>query len=328
MTTSSRVAVVIPAYNAAATISMAIRSALAQPEVAEVVVVDDASSDGTSQAARHAAQGDDRLIVLRQERNIGPAEARNIAVARSTAPFVALLDADDYLMPDRFAPMFAHDGWDIIADNIVFVPESRAPVLPEDLDRPANTDTRIIDTATFLQGNIPDANAYRGEMGFLKPVISRAFLERHGLRYDPQLRLGEDFRIYVEMLLAGARFKVIPCVGYVARVRPDSLSGGHSATDLGNLLAASCELDRQIGQDPAIRPVMKRYLGALRRRYLLHDFLEVKRRSGLARAARHALSPPGNVLPIASGVLRDKLTAFRGQTRQPVPSQRYLFPVR
>jgi glycosyltransferase involved in cell wall biosynthesis len=58
------VAVLIAAHNAAATIGAAVRSALAQPEACEVIVVDDASTDGTGTAALAAAQGDTRLHVL------------------------------------------------------------------------------------------------------------------------------------------------------------------------------------------------------------------------------------------------------------------------
>ncbi len=50
-----KVAVIIPAHNARRTIAQAIRSALAEPEVAEVVVVDDASGDDTAAIARAAS---------------------------------------------------------------------------------------------------------------------------------------------------------------------------------------------------------------------------------------------------------------------------------
>ena len=245
------------------------------------------------------------------------------------ADIVALLDADDYLLPDRFKPIFARHGWDMIADNIVFVPEDRQTSMThEDVERPVVMEIEVINQAAFLLGNISEANGHRGEMGFLKPVMSRAFLVRHGLRYDSRMRLGEDFRLYFEMLLAGARFEVLPSVGYVARVRQNSLSGRHSATDLRNLLVASTELAGRIEDDAILYPAMAQYLDALRRRYLLHDFLEVKRNFGLSRAARRAFSPPRNALPIASGVFRDKWISLLGQSEHPVPPKRYLFPIR
>ncbi|MBN9886286.1 glycosyltransferase family 2 protein [Salipiger abyssi] len=323
------VCVIIPAHNASATIAGAVRSALDQPEVAEVIVVDDASQDDTAAAAEAVSPGDPRLKVLRQKKNVGPALARNLAIDQATAPLIAILDADDYFLPGRFAPLLEQSGCDIIADNIVFVPESRPDfVTREELDAPRSPKATVIGLAAFLHGNIPDAAVRRGELGFLKPVLSRAFLDKHGLRYDPSLRLGEDFVLYLEMLVRGARFSVLPNVGYVARVRPDSLSGRHGADDLRHLFQASLQLQKKIGAKKEDRRAMQAYLRALRARYLLHAFLEIKRESGLASAARHALVPPYNAWPIARGVLRDKLAAaFGARGAQPVLPSRYLLPL-
>lgn len=330
MTITDRpVCVIIPAHDASATIASAVRSALDQDEVGEVLVVDDASNDDTSERARAAGQGDPRLEVIRLDQNGGPARARNLAIDRATAPMIAILDADDYLLPGRFAPLLAHADCDIIADNIVFVPDTREDtVTRNELDAPRSSHASEIGLAEFLRGNIPDADTRRGELGFLKPVLSRKFLDRHGLRYDPALRLGEDFVLYLDMLTRGARFSVLPDVGYVARVRADSLSGRHSADDLGNLYRASRGFENRIGTEPDTRDAMRRYLASLRARYLLHAFLEIKRREGLGRAARHALLPPANAWPIARGVLRDKLAAAQGKSEaQPLLPRRYLLPL-
>lgn len=86
------VSVVIPAFNAGRTVAMAIESALSQSSPpAEVIVVDDGSSDDTaSQARRFGA----RITLIRQS-NGGPAAARNRGIAVSKAAWIGLLDADD-----------------------------------------------------------------------------------------------------------------------------------------------------------------------------------------------------------------------------------------
>ena len=121
------VSVVITARDAAATIGDAVRSALAEPEAAEVIVVDDASRDATTAAAEAAAGGDGRLKVIRCAVNVGPAAARNRALEAAAGAFVAVLDADDFLLPGRFARLLAVPGWDMVADNILFVAESASP---------------------------------------------------------------------------------------------------------------------------------------------------------------------------------------------------------
>lgn len=105
------VSVIITAYNAAATIGDAVRSALSQAETAQVIVVDDVSRDQTVERAEEAAGGDPRLLVIRRARNGGPAAARNDGLDAVTGSVLAVLDADDFLLPGRFARLLALPDW-------------------------------------------------------------------------------------------------------------------------------------------------------------------------------------------------------------------------
>ena len=112
------ICVVIAAYNSAATIGRAVASALAQAETVEVIVVDDASTDATAAAARAADDGSGRLTVRCLAMNGGPSHARNLAIAASHATHIAVLDADDFFLPGRFAALLTVPNWDMIADDI------------------------------------------------------------------------------------------------------------------------------------------------------------------------------------------------------------------
>ncbi|MGL4237192.1 MAG: glycosyltransferase family 2 protein [Tabrizicola sp.] len=312
------VAVIITARNAEATIGDAVASALDQPEVAEVVVVDDASTDATSDAARAAAGDDARLILLRQSTNIGPAAARNLAIASSSAPYIAILDADDYFLPGRFWPLFVETDWDLIADNIVFVPaETPGRVDAKNLPRDKGV-SEPLDLAAFVRGNIAEKNVKRGELGFLKPVIRRSILPTEGPVYDPGLWLGEDYDLYVRLLLAGARFRLSRRIGYAARVRPNSLSGRHRTGDLHALMLASARHASAAAHDPAAAAAMRDHHRQLRARYLLRAFLDRKAERGPGPALAFALFPPTNLLPIALGILADKMGAAR-QPKETAP---------
>lgn len=116
-----KIAVLIPAYNAEATIALAILSALLAKHVAEVFVVDDCSTDRTIETALSAGGGDPRLTVVQQKTNMGPSAARNRALLETKSPLISILDADDYLMPKRFENILLDEEWDLCADNIVFV---------------------------------------------------------------------------------------------------------------------------------------------------------------------------------------------------------------
>jgi succinoglycan biosynthesis protein ExoU len=301
------VCVVIAAYDAQQTIGRAVSSALAQAEVAEVIVVDDASTDETASAARAVDDGTGRLRVLQIPKNGGPAAARNMALSISVSPLIAVLDADDFLLAGRFARLLAMSDCDLAADNIVFVtPERAASLQPADLPTfPAGVE--MIDAARFAAGNLARAGVQRGELGFLKPLMSRAFLDRHGLRYDPALWLGEDYDLYMRMLLKGARFGLTQQVGYGAVVRAGSLSGQHRTADLEALMQASARHLGSPGVTSGARFWIARHLRATQGKYLLRACLDHKARYGMGSALRFALSPPTRFMPILRGVLRDKL---------------------
>lgn len=310
------VAVIIAAYNCERTVGRAIRSALGQAEVREVIVVDDASTDGTAAAAAAANDGSGRLTVVKQETNSGPAAARNRAIGLSRSAHIAVLDADDYLLPDRFKPLFRIAGWDMIADNIAFISEDSAGRSMTEVFAPDPVRVRF---AQFIEGNISRAGRARAELGFVKPVIRREFLDRAGLGYDESLRIGEDYALYALMLAAGARFvRCRPC-GYVAIEREDSLSGCHETRDLEALLA----FDDRLADHPELsradrRPVCRH------RRHLLskvhHRQILDRRQEGLIPALTAALARPGLLPRLAVSVARDKLRWRR--RRQEV---RYLF---
>jgi glycosyltransferase involved in cell wall biosynthesis len=101
------ISVVIPAYNRERTIERAISGVLAQsyPNL-EVVVVDDASRDGT--AARVEALEDPKVRLVRHERNRGAAAARNTGVAQARGRLVAFQDSDDDWLVEKLARQAAH----------------------------------------------------------------------------------------------------------------------------------------------------------------------------------------------------------------------------
>jgi len=303
------VAVVIAARNASGTITRAVRSALREPEVVEVVVVDDASTDDTAAAVRAADDGSGRLDILRLDANRGPAAARNLAIGRSSAPFIAILDADDCYLEGRFRYIFDAGDWDIAADNVMFVEavtEAAETAIPA-----AGVPPRWLGLEEFIEGNISRWRQHRDELGFLKPVVSRSFMDAHGLRYNEALRLGEDYELYVRALARGARFRISPACGYLATVRANSLSGSHRTEDLRRQADADRVLLRMEGLPEGARAALKRHERHVRDKYRLRRFLDRKAEGGMASALAFAFSSAENPFPIARGVAADKVRALR-----------------
>ena len=91
---------VIPCYNAAAFVAEAIESVLAQTRpVRRVIVVDDASDDGTAAVVERFSAAGHPVECVRMHENGGPAAARNLGVCSGSAPLLAFLDADDRWLP-------------------------------------------------------------------------------------------------------------------------------------------------------------------------------------------------------------------------------------
>lgn len=100
-----QVGVVIPLYNAQPFLRQAVDSALAQPEVHQIIIVDDASSDGSFALASALASANSRVQVLQhaEQLNRGAGATRNLGLCYCDQPYIAFLDADDYYLPERFA---------------------------------------------------------------------------------------------------------------------------------------------------------------------------------------------------------------------------------
>ena len=98
--------VIIPTYNRAALVPEAVASVLAQTwRDFEVLVVDDASTDGT--AAALAAFGS-RIRLLRHAFRLGVAAARNLGISAARGQWLAFLDSDDLWRPEKLARQMAY----------------------------------------------------------------------------------------------------------------------------------------------------------------------------------------------------------------------------
>ncbi len=304
MTDHSPVAtIVIAAFNAEETIGAALASALAQTVPVEIVVVDDASQDATAGMVEAIAKQAPNLRLLRQDLNAGPAAARNRAIDSSTAPWIAVLDADDIMAPGRIAQLIAR----ATAENLDFLADDIEKGHPDD-DPGSRTrlwsDTPIglvpIDAAGFVRGNLATGRGERREMGFLKPVMCRAFLDRHALRYGP-LRLGEDYDLYARALILGARFGLCDPCGYLAVVRDDSLSGSHPTWVHADLMAADDRMLAMAGLTTGTRHALRDHRLEHHKKWVWRRMIDAVRERRLIAALGCFLAP----VPVALDLSRN-----------------------
>lgn len=86
--------VVVPVYNEAKTLSEVIGKLAALPALLEIIIVDDCSTDGTSELARRLAEQYSQVRAVRHERNSGKTEALKTGFALTTGDIVIVQDAD------------------------------------------------------------------------------------------------------------------------------------------------------------------------------------------------------------------------------------------
>ena len=215
--TQPDVSVIIAAWKAETFLEQAVASALASSGVSvEVVIVDDASPDGTTPVAQRLAAQDGRVIASRLEANGGPSAARNRAIGLASGRYIAVLDADDTMAPERLERLVRHaeaTGADIVADNMFEVDESGARLTDTGfLTSEAFAQDRAIDLATWINFNEP---MKRGDcIGYLKPLIRRDALPLSGAVYDTALRNSEDYYLVAGLLAQGRKMAYLAQPGY------------------------------------------------------------------------------------------------------------------
>ena len=105
MDSSSKISVIVPVYNAGKYFNNCIQSIVDQTyKDLEIIIVDDGSTDGTSDSCDAWAEKDSRIKVIHKE-NGGAASARNTGLDNATGDYIGFIDADDYIDSDMYEIM-------------------------------------------------------------------------------------------------------------------------------------------------------------------------------------------------------------------------------
>ena len=284
--------VIIPAYNAEATVVAAIASAQAQDERRiEIIVIDDASTDSTATTVLAQAADDSRIRLIRLSTNGGPAAARNRGMAEAQGDWIALLDADDSYAPSRLATLLRvaqAQGADMVADNIMLhdaaalVPDT--PMIPRTLLPHAGR----LGIAEFIERNVGTPDLPRISYGFLKPLLRTAFLRAHGITYDERNRFAEDYMLYVRCLLRGAVWWLVPEAMYHYTVRKGSLTEEQTSGDLMRIRTMEQDLlgDPAVATQPELVKALRRHKAVIDRCYYYRAFTDAIKARRLRLAAK------------------------------------------
>lgn len=212
------VTVVIPCYRGRRFIGEAIASVLSQDGGSiEVVVVDDGSDDGSAAAVEAIA--DDRVCLLKHDRNRGIAAARNTGLRAARADLIAFLDQDDLWLAGRLVAQLEAFSDDRVGDVVLVfgdmvVVDRRGsarnvpPRLPHDLATLSGT--------KLLERIVADNFVPLGAS-----MIRRRFLEAAG-PFDESIRGGSDDFDMITRLAEHGRFVFVPQRCFTRRLHDDN----------------------------------------------------------------------------------------------------------
>ncbi|MDR2080559.1 MAG: glycosyltransferase [Campylobacteraceae bacterium] len=122
------VSIITPSCNSSKFIAQTIESVLSQTyENWEMIIVDDMSKDNTVKIIEKYLQIDKRIRLIKSQKNVGPALARNKAIKEAVGKYIAFLDSDDVWLPNKLQVQvqfminnnlpFSYSAYDVIDEN-------------------------------------------------------------------------------------------------------------------------------------------------------------------------------------------------------------------
>lgn len=182
-----RVSIIMPVFNRAEFIGEAIDSLRRQPEIAaEILVIDDGSTDGSDRIVEALAAEDSRVKLIRQDHQ-GVSAARNAGLAAATGDYITFLDSDDICAPGK-----------IIRQIRKFEqrPDITAVVGHRMIFNQMGPDFQPAPESIWIK---------RLDICLASAVFRRATFDTFG-GFDPALTYGEDIDFYFRLFETDARF--------------------------------------------------------------------------------------------------------------------------
>jgi glycosyltransferase involved in cell wall biosynthesis len=225
-----RVTVVTPVHNQARYLAKALESVVSQTyDDWEAVVVDDASTDDSRAiAAWFAERYPARIRTIALDRNVGPAEARNRAIAASgDGELIALLDADDYWLDGYLERQVSSFDTALAAGGRPGVSACNALV-----QTPDGIEGRF-DEVFFWTDRVTHDKMLERNYVMVSAMFPRAVFEQVG-HFAPECWGTEDYDLWLRIIEAGYEVVVTPEPLVVYRDQPGGIS-----KDLGGMADAS-----------------------------------------------------------------------------------------
>lgn len=191
---NDKISVLMGIYNCAPTLREAVASIQAQTYSNwELILCDDGSTDDTYAVAKELAAEDERILLLKNENNLGLNKTLNRCFRASCGSFIARMDGDDESLPERFEKQLA-----FLKDHSEFGLVSSPMILFDGKGEWGRTSSPEYPTASQVVAGTPICHA---------PVmIRRECMEAvNGYTEDPHMLRVEDVNLWIKLYAAGFR---------------------------------------------------------------------------------------------------------------------------
>lgn len=213
------VSVIMSVYNTKQEyLRMSIESILAQSfRNFEFIIVDDCSNDGSLDILQEYADKDERIVLMRNETNLGLTKSLNIALKKAKGKFIARMDADDYSMPNRFKRQVNYlqkhsDVGAVGGYGYVGRKKGRA------LTHWVRQHKRLQASMMLRNSGIPHPSA----------MFRRVMPDGYVVSYDEEIKKSQDFALWAEIVRHG-KIKMLHRFLIIYRVHPNQISAQTSS---------------------------------------------------------------------------------------------------
>jgi len=183
------VSIIMPVYNEEASIKKAIKTVIDQTyKKFELIVIDDGSTDGTSNIVKTLQELDERIIYLRNEENRGTTYSLNRGLRKASGEYIARIDGDDWYHPRKLELQVKflerRSEYGIVGTFYILVDESGHAVK-----------VRLPVTHSEIMKRM----AYRNAFAHSSIMVRRSVLDMVGY-YDERYEYAQDYDLYFRIL--------------------------------------------------------------------------------------------------------------------------------
>lgn len=196
------ISIIVPIYNSEKTLNRCVDSILSQTFGDwELLLVDDGSKDSSGYICDEYSLKDSRIKVFHKE-NGGASSARNVGLDNAVGKWVVFVDSDDFIESNTFSSLKFISDIDLYVYGVQIINEAKEFVPPRML---------------VCANNVQSLDEYLCEIYFTTPwckIYKRHIINEYNLRFDIELKIGEDTDFVFRYLFYVETIKLVPDIFY------------------------------------------------------------------------------------------------------------------